>query len=380
MDFNAEVRTHTVIDALDCIYGSLLDAGQFDSFLKRIAEIAGADSAAVFDFDLSRPDAMRFTTSAYDDATHARFIAAFSKYDDRLWWARSERQMSAGSAINGIDLASADEIKATRYYRELLEPMDILHSAAVCAVMQQDAQCVLTINRSERRGPFGRDSMKVLRALAPHWVRYMQLKQRLDGNKRNVRGHRGVAVYDLGPGFDVRRMNGPAKHCLDEGWLQRGPDGVLRMHDARSQAIWANCQRYAATSSTPCMVPVYGHHAEVVAYAALQPISEAGLAPRRLLFVRPLLPTGNHVDLAATLRLSCGLTVAESNFAVALRRSETLAEAAQALGITVGTARQRLQEIFEKMDLHRQTELFQALDALAELNDHLTHQIDVPAD
>lgn len=369
-----------MIDTLDCLYGSLLDAGQFDSFLKRFAEIAGADSAAVFDFDLSRPDAMHFTTSAYDDATHARFIAAFPSIEDKLWWERSERQMSAGSVINGIDLASANEIKATRYYREFLEPMDILHSAAVCAVMRQDVQCVLTINRSERRGPFGRDSMDVLQALAPHWVRYKQLEHRIASSERNVRGHQGLAVFDLGPGFDVRRMNGPAERCMAQGWLQRGPDGVLRMHDARSQAIWANCQRHSTTSSAPCMVPIYGHHAEVVAYAALQPIPDGSLTPRRLLLVRPLLPTGNHVDLAATLRAACGLTASEAAFAIALRRSETLADAAQSLGITVGTARQRLQEIFEKMDLHRQAELFQALDSLAELNDHLYHRVEPQAD
>lgn len=370
-----------MIDALDCLYGSLLDAGQFDTFLKRLAEITDADSAAVFDFDLSRPDAMRFTTSAYDDATHARFIAAFPGIDDKLWWDRGEPHLTAGMVSNGIDLASADEIKATRYYRELLEPMDILHSAAVCAVMRPDMQCVLTINRSERRGPFGRDSMDVLRAFAPHWVRYKQLAWRIEGNKRDARGHPSLAVFELGAMFDIRRINPPAEHCLDMGWLQRTPDSGLRMRDARSQAMWINCQRQAMTSSAPPpAIPVYGHHAEVVAYAALRPQVDGGLTPRRLLFVRPLLPNGNHGDLAATLRLSCGLTVAESNFAVALRRSDTLAEAAQALGITVGTARQRLQEIFEKMDVHRQTELFQALDALAELNDHLHHRTEQPAD
>ncbi|WP_103073789.1 helix-turn-helix transcriptional regulator [Solilutibacter silvestris] len=367
-----------MINTLDCLYGSLLDAGKFDVFLKRFAEIAAADSAALFDFDLSRPHVLRFTTSAYDDATHARFIAAFPTIEDKLWWERSERQMTAGSVINGIDLASEHEIKATRYYRELLQPLDILHSAGVCGVMRQDAQCLLTINRSERRGPFGDDSMDILRAFAPHWVRYKQLEQRLAAGQRDLRGHRGLAVFELGVAFDVRRMNGPAEHCLAEGWLQRGPDSVLRMHDARSQSLWATCQRHAAATSNTCTVPVYGHHAEVVAYAALQPIVDTSLTPRRLLFVRPLQPTGNHGDLAATLRLSCGLTVSEANFAVALRRSETLADAAQVLGITVGTARQRLQEIFEKMDLHRQTELFQALDALAELNDHLYHRAEQP--
>lgn len=364
-----------MITALDCLYGSLLDAGLFDSFLGKFAEIAGADSAALFDFDLSRPDAMRFTSTAADEATNARFMAIFPTINDRLWWERSERDLSPGAVINGIDYASESEIKATRYYRELLQPLDILHSAAVCAVMRPDAQCLLTINRSESRGPFGADSMAVLRDFAPHWVRYKQLEQRLAAGQRDHRGHPSLAVFELGPNFDVRRMNPPAEHCIASGWLQRGPDGALRMHDARSQALWANCQRQAASSAAPPpAVPVYGHHAEVVAYAALRPQVDGSLTPRRLLFVRPLQPIGAHADLAATLRTSCGLTASEAAFAVALRRSETLAEAAQSLGITVGTARQRLQEIFEKMDLHRQAELFQALDSLAELNDHLHHR------
>ncbi|MBS0214943.1 MAG: hypothetical protein JSR50_04205 [Proteobacteria bacterium] len=364
-----------MITALDCLYGSLLDAGLFDTFLKRFAEAAGADSAALFDFDLARPDAMRFISTAADEATNARFMAIFPTINDRLWWERSERDMVPGAVINGIDYASPSEIKATRYYRELLEPLDILHSAAVCGVMRPDAQCLLTINRSEDRGPFGADSIAVLREFAPHWVRYKQLEQRISPHQRGHRGHPSLAVFELGPTFDVRRMNLPAEHCIASGWLQRGPDATLRMHDARSQALWASCQRQAATAATPPpAVPIYGHHAEVVAYAALRPQVDGSLTPRRLLFVRPLQPIGVHADLTATLRASCGLTASEAAFAIALRRSETLADAAQSLGITVGTARQRLQEIFEKMDLHRQAELFQALDSLAELNDHLYHR------
>ncbi len=365
-----------MIKALDCLYGSLQEAGLFDDFLHRIAALAGADSAAVFDFDLSRPVAARLTHTAADAEANARFSAVFPTIEDRLWWQRSERDMVPGAVINGIDYASEDEIKATRYYRELLQPLDILHSAAVCAVLRPDAQCVLTINRSERAGAFGADSIAVLRELAPHWVRYKQLEQRLTASQRDLRGHSSLAVFELGPGFDLRRMNGPAQRCLDSGWLLRTPDAMLRMHDSRSQKLWAACQRQAATTAAapPPHLPIYGPNTEVVAYGALRPQIEGSLTLRRLLFVRPLQPIGDHADLTATLRASCGLTASEAALAVALRRSETLADAAQLLGITVGTARQRLQEIFEKMDLHRQAELFQALDSLAELNDHLYHR------
>ena len=140
MDFNTDVRTRTVINTLDCLYGSLQDAGRFDFFLKRFAEITSADSAAVFDFDLSRADAMRFTISAYDDATHARFMELFPAYDDKLWWQRGERQMTTGSVINGIDLASEHEIKATRYYRELLQPLDIAQIVVEALALPRTAE------------------------------------------------------------------------------------------------------------------------------------------------------------------------------------------------------------------------------------------------
>ncbi|MBS0224995.1 MAG: hypothetical protein JSS25_01460 [Proteobacteria bacterium] len=364
-----------MITALDCLYGSLLDAGLFDTFLKQFAEVAGADSASLFDFDLARPDAMRFINSAADETANARFTAIYPTTQGRLWWERSERDMMPGAVINGIDYASTSEIKATQYYRELLEPLNILHSAAICAVMRPDMQCLLTVHRSEDRGAFDADSIAVLREFAPHWVRYKLLEQRMSAQKHDLRGHSSLAVFELGPTFDVRKMNPSAEHCIAAGWLQRGPDATLRMHDARSQALWTSCQRQAMSAAAPPpAVPVYGHHSEVVAYAALRPQVDSSLTPRRLLFVRPLQPIGVHADLTATLRTSCGLTASEAAFAIALRRSETLADAAQSLGITVGTARQRLQEIFEKMDLHRQAELFQALDSLAELNDHLHHR------
>lgn len=61
------------------------------------------------------------------------------------------------------------------------------------------------------------------------------------------------------------------------------------------------------------------------------------------------------------LRSAFGLTEAEAMLAALLATGEELRSAAAKLGITYGTARARLSEIFQKTDTRRQSELVSVL-------------------
>ena len=72
-------------------------------------------------------------------------------------------------------------------------------------------------------------------------------------------------------------------------------------------------------------------------------------------------PCQQRPDLSTRLRGMFGLTAAEARLADRLAAGDTLRIAAAALGITYGTARVRLAEIFQKTNTHRQTELVSLL-------------------
>jgi DNA-binding CsgD family transcriptional regulator len=67
-------------------------------------------------------------------------------------------------------------------------------------------------------------------------------------------------------------------------------------------------------------------------------------------------PLPNHI-----LRASFALTEAEARLAALLAAGEELRAAAAKLGITYGTARARLAEIFQKTETRRQGELIKLL-------------------
>ncbi len=76
-------------------------------------------------------------------------------------------------------------------------------------------------------------------------------------------------------------------------------------------------------------------------------------------------PDRRRPALSARLRAVFGLTEAEARLADRLAAGDDLRVAASSLGITYGTARTRLSEIFQKTNTHRQGELVSLLLAAA---------------
>ena len=127
-------------------------------------------------------------------------------------------------------------------------------------------------------------------------------------------------------------------------------------------AVLAAVRRLGPGSGPSAPIPVYDALAQLVAFAT------ARRAPDRagfVLTVRMLQPMGAP-PLDEPLRRLFDLTAAEAALGAALHRHGDLQQAAAALGITEGTARTRLQAVFEKTDSHRQADLLRMLDALAD--------------
>ena len=72
-------------------------------------------------------------------------------------------------------------------------------------------------------------------------------------------------------------------------------------------------------------------------------------------------PDGRRPPLSSRLRTVFGLTEAEARLADRLAAGDDLRSAASELGVTYGTARTRLAEIFQKTNTHRQAELVSLL-------------------
>ncbi|HTA64492.1 MAG TPA: hypothetical protein VK753_03225 [Xanthomonadaceae bacterium] len=137
---------------------------------------------------------------------------------------------------------------------------------------------------------------------------------------------------------------------------------------AVTRDAWLAVQREIMDEKTSAtVIPVRDAPGKLLAFARAHRYSVAPEQSRRyVLYVRPL-QWADTDALGTQLENLFRLTAAESRFAIALRRLGDLAHAAAAVGIAESSARTRLQSIFEKIDVHRLSDLLLLIDALAEV-------------
>jgi hypothetical protein len=212
----------------------------------------------------------------------------------------------------------------------------------------------------------------LLRQVGVQWANACVLAERfrsLQGFVGQGRSHlRGLFLLD----HDLKWVsaNEAAERMVLAGWLHGRRGARLTFASAATTAAWRLAQRHAVDPAAPAQrtVPVYDGSGDLVAFAWLQPYGASTPGdelPAFALFVRSLAGT-DEAALARELSSLFSLTPAEARLAVALRRKGDLTHAAADVGITEGSARVRLQSVFDKCGTHRQGELMRMLDALSD--------------
>lgn len=121
-------------------------------------------------------------------------------------------------------------------------------------------------------------------------------------------------------------------------------------------------QQLAQGALLDCTARLFRNDDELyqISIAALPRSSQPGIVvssrPLFLVTLRLLSGRENHGSMAL-VGAAFALTAAEIRLCTALAQNLTLKEAAMQLGLTVGTARDRLKTIFQKTGTHRQSEL-----------------------
>lgn len=355
------------------LYAGAAEPERLRSFLDRLSAASGSHLTVLIREDARDPGNNHFDARGLDPALRLRYDTEPGVEDDKLWFQRSAGVMRPGAVLNGVDLASAAEIRRTRYYDSVLREMDTLHSAALCGMLTPERAMFLTPCRSSRAGPYGSEEMALFRQVGPHWVNACTLMVRFEHLQAQVavsdRRKRGLFLLDA----DLRWIGGneTAERMVAAGWLYGRRGARLDSRSAVTHAAWQGAQRRLAAGAVglhPQTIPVYDALASLVAFASLQPygaVAPGEGMPSFVLYVRPL-HSDDDADIATQLRSMFDLTPGEASLAVALRRHGDLQQAAKALGLTDGSARTRLQAVYDKTAMHKQAELLRMLDALAD--------------
>ncbi|WP_420964142.1 helix-turn-helix transcriptional regulator [Bradyrhizobium sp. B120] len=363
-----------VLDLVAAIYDAALDAARWPDVLNRIGDAVGGPEV-IF--------------GVYDPATGLSNLLA-PRIDPVLvnrlldWAPRNPLlPLGIGQAPGKVftvgSFITRDQFTDTDFYQEWWLPAGYDTEPLTTNLLVDDgATGIFTSHGSLRRPPFGADQKRLFAALAQHLVRAVALQRRLF--RLTFASESALEGFDrLQQGFllvdaEARPLftNRIADALLDADDGLRLEAGGLSASDADDgrmlRKLVLSCAAPAAigaggelalrrhTGRPPLNVLVTPVPLETAMAALPWTVSRCPVAI--------VLVTDPETDMQArlsSLQRRFGLTPAEAAFALEIVKGDGRQAAADRLGITVGTARTHLSNIFDKTGSKRQAELVRLL-------------------
>ncbi len=356
---------------LSDLYAGIADPDRMARFLRRLCDSTGSHTGLLLRQDFADNSVEVPHIVGCGAAEALEYEAQYAA--DNIWFQRSLPYIRTGSVHFSDDHVPKREFQRTRYYQDFLRLLDVSHSLGVCGLREQEQVAFLTLCRSEGNGAYEVGERELVQRIAAHWVNAHALLRQTELMQRQVallgRAQRGVFLLDAD--FRWRQANDSAEAMVANGWFHGKACGALTPASGATRAAWQDAQRQVGAGGRQgraCAFPVHARDGRLVALASLRPLGAACAGrdmPEYVLFVAPMQPDLPAV-LAHHLQRMFGLTASEAGLCIALHAHGEVSLAAAALGISAGTARTRLQAIFDKTGIHRQIDLHRLLDVLAE--------------
>jgi DNA-binding CsgD family transcriptional regulator/PAS domain-containing protein len=277
-----------------------------------------------------------------------------------------------GKVVTQAELVPDEELLASEYYHNYLEPIGIFHILGVDTVEPDGLMARLRVARRLEEAPFERQHKELCERMVPHLQRAIQIHARLNRMESERALYAGavdqltVATVILDEQKRVLSRNSVAETILDdkdglsvvEQVLQadnRGANEQLQqlVKDAVSAQISGETSMARALR-----IPRPSGKADlglVVRPIPASEWSEGQSSPCVAVFISdPQMQEDSSRQLLAEL---FELTPAEANLAIKLARGLSLAEVSEEQNISQHTARAQLKSIFSKTGVTRQAEL-----------------------
>ncbi len=367
----------------DALVGRLYDAAvgveSWHDALRSLADAFGGSAAAL---GIVGPWSVgRVVQVGVDPVYEARYI---ERHAGRNELAKRSAALPVGTVVTDRDVMPRAEFLRTAFYDECLRPNGLSTLMNLRAARGEGGAvgnvCVL---RSAGQGEFGPEEVKLLEGLAPHLRRAVAVHVRLaeaEGERRALSEalqRLPHAAFLVDAAAVVRLANAAGAELLAkrDGLSVDAGDGMaLRAAKADETAALRHSIAAAVRGGagpTPAGRTRLPRPGKAPLMATVVPLTAAGLAaaglppdPTALLLVAD--PAAKaQTPSPAVLRETFGLTPAEAEIAARAARGEGMPAAAEALGVSQGTARLHLHRVFEKTGARRQAELAALLARLA---------------
>ncbi|MGO4129338.1 helix-turn-helix transcriptional regulator [Inquilinus sp. YAF38] len=370
-----------ILRTVQRIYDAAMEPEEWPQCLDAVRDLVGGSHAV---FTMNGLDGVQLSTCSRMDARQHGDRCDQILHSD--FWAEQMQRFPAGAARTQSSLVPVQDYERTDFYQQLIRPIGGGLAAVAVPWRGSSGWSAVRICRPLDERDFGAEELNRLQALVPHLAKAGKLNRRLAGIDPRATG--ALAAIDaLGLGLILLNRHGrPVYRSERAEAVIAERDGLLA--DAYGLATTLPAQTRALHQAIAAAMLLAGgpdtaddalsHAAAVMLRIPVSrrppngpliltvipaPTPDRGTVPGEPGAVAVLISDPDRrcrIDTAG-LAGAYGLTRRESDLAALIASGLGPAEAAESLGISVGTARHYLKQVFEKTETHRQAELVRLL-------------------
>jgi DNA-binding CsgD family transcriptional regulator/PAS domain-containing protein len=366
-----QAAAHQLEDLTDAVYRAAFDPSAWPEVMQGTAQHFPSLAQTFYLLHMQPHRVQPVSLAGVDNAWVRRFDALYFTPDNP--WLRVSRQLHQPGIVrtnNSLDrlLRRRGALYGSTYFNEWMRPQGFKHTIGNTLLNEGGIVANITLLRAGDRPGFSAAEVRDFAALSRHMTRALQMSIRLERGG----GGTGTAVLDALPQpLAIVGARGRLLHAnaAMEALLRRGRglallQGELRALHPGAQAALAERVSCAlatgaglAAKTAALRLAVGGHaHIDLTLLPLRGPQGRTLIAGPTALVVAAESDAPTVPSLEELCRRHA-LTPAEGRLALCLLQGLDLRAAAQASGITYGTARVYLKTVFEKAGVHTQAQL-----------------------
>jgi DNA-binding CsgD family transcriptional regulator len=351
---------------LDLIYDAAADEELWTSALIQIADMTGSLGGFVVGVESK----VRLVPFLFNGRMSEESHRTYAERHIENPWSAVMNHVPVGKLVQSYEIVSLSDLKRTAFFDEVLRPQDMAHNAMLTLARKDEFYAAFNICRSERRGPFEADALRLFNQLYPHLRRSLLLGFRLDGYKALQRAEFHV-LDRLSVGILLLDCRAKVVFANAAARAMTACDGPLRLRNSVLTAFsQAHSQRLgdlidAAVRGMPVGTMSIPHPHDsrlftiLVSSVRSRDINRfGGLGMRNvaamLVIHDPVRPMEIPVEWIMD---AYGLTLAEARVAVCAASGATIPETAHRLNVSPNTIKTHLRKVFAKTGTSGQSEL-----------------------
>ena len=369
------MAVHTLDQLIHHLYEGVLSPESWTASLLGMSSISRSPCVSIMEFDALSSQGVMAENHGLAPETQQAYNDHYQLLDEARTVAT---HMPAGAWYHDLRDLGRDTIRHSAYYQEFFIPHGLSTIACNRLVDGEHVSAFLSLQRRHGQAAFTEHDFRLTGQFLPHLQRAMRLRLTLRamnnraGRAQLMLDQLSLAMLVLDPHSVVLHTNAPA-----DTLLQRLPQLLVRSKRLEVQGLRSGefaCLVHNACGLGPPREPqaggvlLRGLQGQTVLQVLVLPLPASLLTlnpwQRPMCLVVLGQPDHSPTSNALVLRQLYGLTPAEARVAQALEQGDSIKQAAEHLGISVGTARIQLKAVFAKTGATRQAELIRLLSVL----------------